>query len=99
MRHFTNSRGIAGIQETNMIIPSDQNKVFAVPAKGKPMSSVDFEEAFGLKPGRASRYVDFDTCPGEFIPRKNSRNSKVIEYTHDGPISLQERNPAYYKNF
>ncbi|TGY45671.1 hypothetical protein E5343_12610, partial [Rodentibacter caecimuris] len=99
MRHFTNSRGITGIQATNMIIPRDQNKVFAVPAKGKPMSAVDFEKDFGLKPGRASRYVDFDTCPGEFIPRKNSRNSKVIEYTHDGPINLQDRNPTYHQNF
>ncbi|WP_168353701.1 RHS repeat-associated core domain-containing protein [Rodentibacter caecimuris] len=98
MRHFTNSKGISGIQATNVIIPSDQNKVFAVPAKGKPLSAADFENKFKLKRGRAKHYVDFDTCPGEFVPRLNSLNSKAIEYTHDGPFYLNGRNPTYHRN-
>ncbi|MDY3333316.1 MAG: RHS repeat-associated core domain-containing protein, partial [[Actinobacillus] rossii] len=98
MRHFTNSKGISGIQATNVIIPSDQNKVFAVPAKGKPLSAADFEDKFKLKRGRANHYVDFDTCPGEFIPRPNLINSKAIEFTHDGPLYLNGRNPTYHRN-
>ena len=31
------------------IYASDQNKVFAVPAKGRPMSAKDFEEKFLVK--------------------------------------------------
>ena len=98
MRHFTNSKGIQGIQASNMILASDQNKVFAVPAKGKPMGQADFERNFGLKRGRAAHYVDFDTCPGEFTPRPNSRNSKAIEFVHDGPLGLLGRNPTYHRN-
>ncbi|QEY25327.1 hypothetical protein D0T92_01400 [Neisseria zalophi] len=89
---------MTGIQSSNIIIPRDQNKVFAVPAKGKPMSAKDFQEKFILKEGRAKHYVDFDTCPGEFTPRPNSLNSKAIEFVHDGPFGLYGRNPTYHRN-
>ena len=35
LRHFTNSKGLKGIQQNGVIKASDQNKVFAVRAKGK----------------------------------------------------------------
>ena len=100
MWHFTNTRGIQGIQTLNLITASDQNKVFAVLAKGKPLSPRDFETTYGVKRGRGNHYVEFDTCDGEFIPRTNVVNGKtVIEYTHDGAFGLYKRNPTYHRNF
>nr|QIY69674.1 hypothetical protein HEP84_11375 [Streptomyces sp. RLB1-33] len=52
MRHYTNSRGKAGIVQGKVIRASDQNNVFLVPAKGKPMSPRDAEGTLGIGRGR-----------------------------------------------
>lgn len=52
MRHYTNSLGAAGIVESGVIKASDQNKVFMVPARGKPLSPRDAEDTLGIGRGR-----------------------------------------------
>ncbi|WP_263641698.1 RHS repeat-associated core domain-containing protein [Neisseria zalophi] len=42
----------------HILFRCDQNKVFAVPAKCKPMNKKDFQEKFILKEGRVVHYVD-----------------------------------------
>lgn len=79
VRHFTNKRGLEGIQETQTIKASDQNSVFTVRAKGKPGSARDVEEELGIKRGRGNHYVEFDAYPGEFKEVRNHL-TKAIEY-------------------
>ena len=97
MRHYTNTKGINGIRDANNIAASDQNLVFAVTKKQmkKNRSARDIEEYLGIKQGRGAHYVEFDACPGEFTPRKNSRDPKLIEHVHKGDLSLDGRNPIF----
>ncbi|ULJ63669.1 hypothetical protein MIS46_09940 [Wielerella bovis] len=97
MRHYTNSLGIREIQSTtpNVIKAWDQNKVFAVPAKGK-ISARDFEARYALKPGKAGKFVEFDTCPGEFTPRPFAKNPKFKEWTYDGDLILNDWRKATF---
>ena len=48
LRHYTSNKGFKGIKETLRITASDQNAVFAVKAKGKPLSMVDTAEKFKI---------------------------------------------------
>jgi RHS repeat-associated protein len=73
VRHFTNSKGIKGIENDGVIVARDQNRVFTVKAQGKPGSPRDVEESLGIKRGRGNNYVEFDGKPGEFQTVKNPR--------------------------
>lgn len=98
LRHFTNTKGMAGIAATNTILPSDQFSVFAISAKGKPPSARDLESDYGVKRGRGSNYVEFDTCPGEFESKFN-KDLQINELVHRGPIQLRGRNATFNRNF
>lgn len=85
------------IKKEQVIVVKDQNLVFAVTEKQmKNMrSKPDIERFLGIGRGRGAHYVEFDACPGEFTPRKNSRNPKLIEYVHKGSLDLSGRNPTF----
>ena len=97
MRHYTNKKGIDGIRDANKIVASDQNLVFAVTERQmkKNRSARDIEKYLGISKGRGARYVEFYACPGEFTPRKNSRNPKLIEHVYKGDLSLDGRSPDF----
>ena len=97
MRHYTNTKGKNSIEKEQVIVAKDQNLVFAVTKKQmKNMrSKPDIEKFLGIGRGRGAHYVEFDACPGEFTPRKNSRNPKLIEYVHKGSLDLSGRNPTF----
>ena len=43
LRHYTSNKGLAGIKESMKIFAGDQNAVFAVRAKGKPLSMTKYD--------------------------------------------------------
>ena len=94
---YTSNSGLTGIKSAGAIIPRDQNKIFAVPAKKKPLSPRDAESAYSIKPGKGNNYIDFDACPGEFSERFNPV-MKITEHVHTGPIKLEGRNPTFNRN-
>jgi len=96
LRHFTNSKGLKGIQQNGVIKASDQNKVFAVRAKGKAPAPRDVEKALGIKKGRGRNHVDFDAKPDEFAIVENPL-TKATESVFDGDVNLTERNPTFTK--
>ncbi|SDT78946.1 intein C-terminal splicing region/RHS repeat-associated core domain-containing protein [Actinoplanes derwentensis] len=88
MRHYTNSKGAAGIVSSKMIKASDQNKVFMVPAKGKPMSPSDAESTLGIRPGRGRKVLEFDIPASRVKSRHNSRMN-ITEWVVDGDVAVE----------
>ena len=60
LRHYTSNQGLAGIKNDMFIAPGDQNAVFAVKAKGKPLSMANAADKFKIKKHHARNYIDFD---------------------------------------
>ncbi|MFH9583495.1 HYD1 signature containing ADP-ribosyltransferase family protein [Streptomyces globisporus] len=88
MRHYTNSRGKAGIIQSKVIRASDQNKVFLVPAKGKPMSPRDAERTLGIGRGRGNHVLEFDVPAGRVHSRCNSKMG-ITEWVADGDLAVE----------
>jgi hypothetical protein len=97
LRHFTNSKGLKGIQEEGLIRARDQNKVFSVKAQGKPGSARDVEDALGINRGRGNNYVEFNAKSGEFHTIKNPKTA-ATEIVFDGDLNLTGRNPTFHMN-
>jgi hypothetical protein len=97
VRHFTNSKGAQGIQDSNTIKASDQNSVFTVKAKGKPGSARDVEQQLGIGRGRGNNMVEFDASPNEFSVVKNPVTG-ATERVFKGDVDLTNRNPTFKKN-
>ncbi|MGW0883348.1 HYD1 signature containing ADP-ribosyltransferase family protein [Streptomyces sp. NPDC002671] len=88
MRHYTNARGKAGIVQSKVIRASDQNKVFLVPAKGKPMSPRDAEATLGIGRGRGNHVLEFDVPAGRVRSRYNSTMG-ITEWVADGDLPVE----------
>lgn len=97
VRHFTNSKGVKGIESEGVIRASDQNKVFTVKAKGKPGSPRDVEETLGIKRGRGNNYVESDANPEEFQTINNPRTG-ATETVFESDVDLSGRNATFHKN-
>ncbi|TQV82651.1 hypothetical protein FKG94_07950 [Exilibacterium tricleocarpae] len=96
VRHFTNTKGLNGIKQDNIIIASDQNSVFTVKARGRPGSPADVEKALGIKPGRGRNFVEFDASPGE-VRVETNRFTGATEIIFRGDVDLSDRNPNFFK--
>ncbi|MEU4626868.1 polymorphic toxin-type HINT domain-containing protein [Actinoplanes sp. NPDC023801] len=87
MRHYTNSRGASGIQESGVIKASDQNKVFMVPARGKPMSPTDAENTLGIGRGRGRKVLEFDAAADRVSSRHNPTMG-ITEWVATGDLPV-----------
>ncbi len=87
MRHYTNSKGKAGILESGVLKASDQNKVFMVQAKGRLMSPVDAARKLGIGRGRGRHVVDFDAPESRVYSRYNS-TMNITEWVADGDLAV-----------
>lgn len=92
IRHYTNTKGQDGIQADQVIRASDQNKVFAELARGKPLSPRDAEARYGLRRGRGNKIVETDV-PASRVKRVYNPSTKVEELQIEGDVPL--RNPSY----
>jgi RHS repeat-associated protein len=97
VRHFTNSKGVRGIESDGVIKASDQNSVFAVKARGKADSPRDVEKSLGIKRGRGNNYVEFDASPNEFNVVKNPQTG-ATERVFKGDVNLKDRNATFNRN-
>jgi len=95
LRHYTSNKGFEGIKESMKIIPGDQNAVFAVKAKGKPLSMADAAEKFKVKEHHTRNYIDFDIDDSLVEFRKN--NLGVEEYKIKGGVDLTDSNAKFVK--
>lgn len=71
VRHYTNSKGLKGIEESKVIKATDQNRVFAETAGRKPLGQIQAEARYGLKPGRGRNYVETDVPKSQVSQRYN----------------------------
>jgi hypothetical protein len=88
IRHYTSNKGISGIEEGGTIRASDQNKVFAEAARGRPLSPRDAEAAYGLKQGRGRNFVETDV-PIDRVSRVYNPLTKAHELQVVGDVPLQ----------
>jgi hypothetical protein len=94
LRHYTNTIGLRGIREENLIRAADQNRVFAERASARPLGVAQTALKYGLGPGRGRHYVEFDAEPDEFEQRYNELK-RTYEICFLGSIDLRGRNPKY----
>jgi hypothetical protein len=94
LRHYTNTKGLEGIEESSVLRAKDQDKVFFDKASGKPLSPRDAEDTFGLKPGRGRHVVETDV-PADRIEKVWNEVMKVWEYQVKGDVELS--NPTFIK--
>jgi hypothetical protein len=94
IRHYTNAKGLQGIAKENVILASDQNRVSAESARLDPLSQVQAETKYGLKPGRGRNFVETDVAKSQVSQRFNpmtGANELIIK----GDLPLQ--NPTFIK--
>jgi len=94
IRHYTNAKGLQGIAEKSIITASDQNRVFAESARLKPLSQLEAESTYGLKPGRGRNYVETDVAKSSVRQRYNPKTG-ANELVIRGDVPLQ--NPTFTK--
>lgn len=94
IRHYTNSKGLKGIQEEGVIRASDQNRVFAESANRKPLSPREAEDVYGLKRGRGQHFVETDV-PKNQVGQRFNPDTGSKELVIKGDVPLQ--NPTFTK--
>jgi RHS repeat-associated protein len=94
IRHYTNAKGLKGIQESGVIRAKDQNKVFAEPAQGKPLSPRDAEEKYQIQRGHGTNIIETDV-PAERVNRVYNSRIQDYELQIQGDVTLM--NPTFKK--
>ncbi|WP_239313086.1 HYD1 signature containing ADP-ribosyltransferase family protein, partial [Frankia sp. Cj3] len=89
MRHYTNARGKEGILSSGVVKAGDQNKIFLVPAKGKPLSPRDAEERLGISRGHGRHVLDFDVA-ADRISKEYNPIMKIHEWAVTGDIAVTD---------
>ena len=88
VRHYTNRKGSNAIEEEGVIRARDNNRVYVEPANKKPLSQVEVENKYQIKPGRGRDYVETDVPASsvEWVP--NPRYG-TPELTVKGDVPLK----------
>ena len=96
LRHYTSNKGLQGIEESMTIKAGDQNAVFAVKAKGKPLSMADAAKKYKISnPNHTRNYIDFDIDDSRIEFRKNDLG--VEEYKIKGDVELDPKTTKFVK--
>ena len=96
IRHYTSNRGLQGIEESMTIKAGDQNAVFAVKAKEKPLSMADAAKKYKIStPNHTRNYIDFDIDDSRIEFRKNDLG--VEEYKIKGDVELDPKTTKFVK--
>jgi RHS repeat-associated protein len=94
IRHYTSNKGLKGIKEDEIIKASDQNTVFAERARGKPLSKIDAQDTYGLKPGHGQNYIETDV-PAHRVNKVYNPTTKNFELQIKGDVPLE--NAKFFK--
>jgi hypothetical protein len=97
VRHFTSVGNLSRIQESSVLLASDQGRIFAVSARGTPPSPRDVEKMLGISRGRGNAFVEFDAMREEFEIRLNALTG-AREFVFRGNIDLTNRNAHFSRN-
>ena len=98
LRHYTSNKGLQGIEESMTIKAGDQNAVFAVKAKGKPLSMADAAKKYKIStPNHTRNYIDFDIDDSRIEFRKNDLG--VEEYKIKGYVELDPKTTKFVKRY
>ena len=96
LRHYTSNRGLQGIEESKTIKAGDQNAVFAVKAKEKPLSMADAAKKYKIStPNHMRNYIDFDIDDSRIEFRKNDLG--VEEYKIKRDVELDPKTTKFVK--
>jgi len=94
LRHYTNAKGLEGIQESGVILAKDQGKVFFESARKRPLSPHDAQDTYGIKRGRGRNYIETDVYQYQAEKVYNPK-FQVEEFTIKGNVDLD--NPTFMK--
>ncbi|WP_218067738.1 RHS repeat-associated core domain-containing protein, partial [Escherichia coli] len=89
VRHYTNRKGSTEIGKTGKILAKDNNRVYLEPASKKPLSQVEVETKYQIKPGRGRDYVETDV-PNEQLEWIPNPRYHTDELTAKGDITLSD---------
>ena len=89
VRHYTNRKGSNGIEESRKIIARDNNRIYVESASKKPLSPVEAEGKYQLKPGKSKDYVEFDVSESKTEWVENPRYH-TDELTIKGDFELDD---------
>jgi RHS repeat-associated protein len=87
VRHYTSRSGSKGIESDEVIRAKDNNRVYVESAKKKPLSQVEAESEYQLKPGRGRDYVETDVPNSRLETVRNPRYG-TPELTVKGDVPL-----------
>jgi len=87
IRHYTNTKGLEGIEKEGVIKASDKNRVFAESANKRPLPPRDAERKYGIKRGRGQNYVE-TSVPGNRVKRVKNPVTKSKELQIEGDVYL-----------
>ncbi|MEN4049831.1 RHS repeat-associated core domain-containing protein, partial [Serratia marcescens] len=94
VRHYTNRKGSNAIEESGVIKAQDNGRVYVEPANKKPMSQVQAENKYQIKPGRGRDYVETDV-PNSQLEWITNPRYHTQELTVKGDVPL--KNPTVTK--
>ncbi len=88
VRHYTNTKGLKGIQESGIIYARDNNRVYLELADKKPLSRIDAEELYQLGKGKGRNYIEFDINASQLEWIENPRYH-TLELTVKGDVKIE----------
>jgi RHS repeat-associated protein len=94
VRHYTNSKGLAGIKDSGVITARDNNRVYLEPANKKPLAQKEAENRYEIDKGKGRNYVETDVAEDRIKWKMNPRYH-VEEMTVVGDLQL--KNPEFIK--
>lgn len=96
LRHYTNKKGIDGIEKEKIIQTGDRGRVFAERASRPVLSKIEAETKYGIKQGHGRHYIEFDAFEDEFMEVEN-KLTQSVEITIEKDIHLEGRHPKYFR--
>jgi RHS repeat-associated protein len=87
IRHYTNRKGLEGIEKDRVIKAGDKNMVFAEPANKKPLPPRVVEKKYGVDRGRGRDYVE-TSVPKDRVKRVKNPDTKHEELRIKGDVCL-----------
>jgi RHS repeat-associated protein len=94
VRHYTNRKGLKGIEESGVIKANDNNRVYLEPARKKPLSQGDAEAKYQIGEGRGRDFIETDAPETQLEWIRNPRYH-TDELTVKGDLKLS--NPTFTK--
>ncbi len=89
VRHYTNTKGLKGIQESGIIYAKDNNRVYLELADRKPLSRIEAEELYQLGKGKGRNYIEFDINTSQLVEWIENPRYHALELTVKGDVKIE----------